>query len=573
MLKNIKSILTTIQIDKLSLFFGVLLSLFSTVTSLIFPLLLKNIVDALIKNNFSFYYIILLILVASLDLAFTGLSMYLLSKVGEKVVLNLREKIWRKILDLNLNFFEKNSSGEVVSRLMNDTNLLMEVFSTEVAEFITSLFTIIGTIIILIKIDPLLTSVIIITIPIMAIIVIPLGKFLFQNSKEVQKANAGSSKYIVDKLNNIRLLKMSDTFEQEVDLGNYNFQRIYSSDMQRNKIQSIITPLIMLILISTIIGIIFLGAYRVIKGFVSPGNLFAFIVYIIQLMPTLITVATFWNKLNIAMGATNRIDNILNLSGESTNSTKNLSNTINTVNSLKLKNITLIKDKHTIINDFSYTFKINNFYNIVGFSGSGKSTLFNIICKFYPPTSGTLYINNNDKLTIKDWRNNIAYVTQNVNMFEDTLKNNLLYGIKDTYTDSELLNLLSKVGLSDIVSKLPKGLDTIISRDSFQLSGGEKQRLALLRGVLSKKPILLVDEVSSNVDSKNDYIIYNFLKHYNENRIIITITHKLSNFDDTDHIILLKNGSIISSGNERDLLKNSPSYQELKKYYNGNKNN
>lgn len=570
MFKNIKSIAATVHIDKLSLTFGVLLSLCSTIASLVFPLLLKSIVDALIKNTFSFKYISLLIIVASLDLIFTGLSMYLLAKVGEKVVLNLREKIWKKILDLNLNFFEKNSSGEIVSRLMNDTNLLTEIFSTEVAEFITSIFTIIGTLIILVKIDPLLTSVIIITVPFLAIVLIPLGKFLFKNSKDVQNANANSSKYIVDRINNIRLLKMSDTFEQEINSGNNNFEKIYSTDMRRNKIQSIVTPIIMMILVSTIISIIFLGAYRVIKGNVSPGNLFAFVVYIIQLMPPIITTATFWNKINVALGATNRIYNILNMSGETENNQIEISsNAKNVVYSLKLKNITFIKDKNNIIDNFSYTFEKDNFYNVVGFSGAGKSSLFNLICKFYSPTSGTLYINGKDELPIKEWRNKIAYITQSVNMFEGTLKANLLYGVKETYTDEELLDLLEKVGLKDTVDKLPKGLDTMIARDSFQLSGGEKQRLALLRGILSKKPILLVDEVSSNVDSKNDHMIYEFLKKCNKNRIIITITHKLSNFEDNDHIILLKNGKIIASGNEKYLLENSSLYQELKKYYRG----
>lgn len=570
MFKNIKSIIATVHIDKIALTLGILLSLCSTIASLVFPLLLKTIVDALIRNTFSVKYIALLIIVASLDLIFTGLSMYLLSKVGEKVVLNLREKIWEKILDLNLLFFEKNSSGEIVSRLMNDTNLLMEIFSTEVAEFITSIFTIIGTLIILIKIDPLLTSVMIITVPFLAIVLIPLGKFLFKNSKDVQNANATSSKYIVDKVNNIRLLKMSNMVEQEIYLGNNNFKHIYSTDMRRNKIQSIITPIIMMILVSTIISIIFLGAYRVIKGNVSPGNLFAFIVYIIQLMPPIITTATFWNKINVALGATSRIYNILKMSGETENDTKVIpSNIKDVVYSLELKNITFVKDNNTIINNFSYTFKKDNFYNIVGFSGAGKSTLFNLICKFYPPTSGNLYINDKNNLTIKEWRSKIAYITQSVNMFEGTLKANLLYGVKETYTDNELLDLLEKVGLKDTVDKLPKKLDTMISRDSFQLSGGEKQRLALLRGVLSKKPILLVDEVSSNVDSKNDHMIYDFLKKCNKNRIIITITHKLSNFEDNDRIILLKNGKIISSGNEKYLLENSSLYQELKKYYRG----
>ncbi|WP_242450211.1 ABC transporter ATP-binding protein [Lactobacillus sp. LL6] len=549
---------------------GILFSLLSTIASLSFPILLKNIINDITKNNFTPMSIFMLILIALLDLLFTGISMYLLARVGELVVLNLREKLWKKILNAKFGFFEKNSNGEIISRLMNDTNLLNEIFSTEVAEFITGIFTVIGTIFILIKLDALLTLLIAVNIPFITIIIYPLGKFLFKNSKEVQKANANTSNYILDKLNNIRLIKTSSTLTSEIIGGNNQFKKIYNFDMKRNMVQSIITPIIMLIFVSTIIGMIFFGAYRVIKGIITPGNLFAFIVYIIQLMPSLITIVTFWNKISVASGASSRIYDILNFEDEG----KNIINfhTNKNISSLILKNIVFSKNGEKIIDDFSFNFKINNFYNIVGFSGAGKSTIFNIICKFIIPTSGSLSINNDSNYSTYDWRNNIAYISQSINMFEDTLRMNILYGVKEKYTDDEILNYLSKIGLKNIVNKLPKGLDTKISRDSSILSGGEKQRIALLRGVLSKKTILLIDEVSSNVDSKNDYMIYSFLKENNSGRIILNITHKLSNFQNDDNIVVIDKGKIESYGTENQLMVTSPIYKKLKKFYNGKVN-
>lgn len=258
MIDNIRNILKIVKIDKVMLSIGILFSLLSTIASLSFPILLKNIINDITKNNFTPMSIFMLILIALLDLLFTGISMYLLARVGELVVLNLREKLWKKILNAKFGFFEKNSNGEIISRLMNDTNLLNEIFSTEVAEFITGIFTVIGTIFILIKLDALLTLLIAVNIPFITIIIYPLGKFLFKNSKEVQKANANTSNYILDKLNNIRLIKTSSTLTSEIIGGNNQFKKIYNFDMKRNMVQSIITPIIMLIFVSTIIGMIFL---------------------------------------------------------------------------------------------------------------------------------------------------------------------------------------------------------------------------------------------------------------------------------------------------------------------------
>ncbi|PST73172.1 MULTISPECIES: ABC transporter ATP-binding protein [Lactococcus] len=572
MKRNIKNIINIVNIKKRTLFLGIIFSLLGTLASLSLPLILKNIIDSLINKNFNIYLVIFLCSLAIFDIIFAGMSIYLLSKVGEEVVLGLRKKIWLKILNSKSDFFEHNSQGELVSRIMDDTKKLMDIFSTDASDFVTGLFTLIGTVVILMTIDPLLTALIFISIPIIVLIVIPLGKSLYKFSIKIQENNAIASEYIVDRVSNIKLIKMSNTLFEELYSGIELFRNIYKINMNRNKIQSVVLPIITLTITSTIIGIVFFGAFRVINGALSPGALFAFVVYIVQVTGPLITILTFWNKLNTAIGSSDRIIDILNYLEE--DNIENIEKDSNySIDYLALDHINFSIDDTKIIKDFSYIFKKGNFYNLLGYSGSGKTTIFNIICKFITPDTGSLYTNHTNNYNIYAWRENISYVSQDISIINGTLKENILYGVKQSYSDEFLLALLQEIGLKKLLKQLPDGLNTKISKNSSLLSGGEKQRIALLRGCLSDKQILLVDEVSSNVDSKNDFRIYSFLKNHNDNKIIIMITHKLSNINNEDPILLLENGKLIASGLKNEVSKSSSLFKELENYYRGNINN
>lgn len=237
------------------------------------------------------------------------------------------------------------------------------------------------------------------------------------------------------------------------------------------------------------------------------------------------------------------------------------------ITKLSLKEVSYSVGDNNILDNVSLEFHKGRFYNLIGYSGSGKSTTFKVISKLILPDKGSISLNDKIINDVMEWRKAIALVSQNTEFINGSIRNNILYGVSNDIDNDVVMNLADEVGLSNTINRLPNGLEEKVSSSSSILSGGEKQRIALIRGYLSDKPVLLIDEVSSNVDAKNDHLIYKFLKTHASDRIVITITHKLSNLDDGDDIVIMDNGRVVDMGSRSLLRRKSSIFTELEDYY------
>lgn len=527
-----------VKIDKTSLILGIILSVISSIMALQIPLVLKRITDN-IAGGISRNYIFMLIGISLIEIISSGLSMFLVALVGEKLEYGLKKLVWKKVLNLKYEYFSKYSSGYISSRIIEDTQKLVDIFSVELAELITSIITVLGVVIILFKMDWILTLCIFGCIPLLFLLLVPTGIYLSKISEKKQNTVAKLSEFIIDRLENIQTIKLSNEENKEVENGEKLFKEVFRKSLSKDKIQAIFLPIADLIITITIISILFIGAYRVINNKMTAGTMIAFSIYIFQLFPAFLTIMNYWNKLSSSIGSNSVVIKILNERIFS----KNIQH--GKINEVKLLDIN-VKSKHNqILREINLHLKPGKIYYLIGESGAGKSTLLNIISGIIQPTSGEIKFNN--KLSIPN--NKIGYVTQKVNIIKGTIRDNILYGVRDKIGDEQLFENLKKIGLYEKVCNLDQGLDTVISNSSQNLSGGEKQRIAILRVILAEKDILLVDEATSNLDVKNSQKLQNLLVQYSKKKIVVAITHKLEMISNESNVIFMEHGKISENNN------------------------
>ncbi|MCY8512811.1 ABC transporter ATP-binding protein/permease [Bacillus atrophaeus] len=548
---------------KVKLIIGIILSLLNTSCSLIIPLLLKEQVE-LLSNSFSVALLIPLVILIILEFITMSISVFLLASVGQKVVKNLRIKLWDKLLKLKVEFYNHNEVGEIVSRLTNDTSVTMNLLSSEIAQLISGILSVVGSIIILCILDLPMTLVLLSSIPVIIFIVLPISKKIYNVSYAQQEKVSKFSGLTNKILSEIRLVKAYNAENKELNRGIHHIDNLYINGLKRAKIEALLIPSLGAVISLTIVCIIGYGAYRVNKGFISSGELLAFIMYLIQIVVPVGTIGGFITNVQAASGATERISEIFNQKEELI--IEPAMNCPDTVSSLVFKGLSFKYSDKMILNDISFEIQPNMTTAIVGPSGVGKSTLFYLIERFYQPTKGTILYNGIDYMDIElsSWRKLFSYVSQDSTVISGTIKENIIYGLEEeTIDDSKIKKAAIMANCHDFISDFSDGYDTEVGERGIKLSGGQKQRIAIARAFLRDTPFLLLDEATANLDSKSESAIKDAIESLSKGRTTIVIAHRLSTIRNADKIIVLENGNVTGMGNHNDLIKESKMYKTL----------
>ncbi|KAA6450257.1 ABC transporter ATP-binding protein [Bacillus atrophaeus] len=547
---------------KVKLIIGIILSLLNTSCSLIIPLLLKEQVE-LLSNSFSVALLIPLVMLIILEFITMSISVFLLASVGQKVVKNLRIKLWDKLLKLKVEFYNHNEVGEIVSRLTNDTSVTMNLLSSEIAQLISGILSVVGSIIILCILDLPMTLVLLSSIPVIIFIVLPISKKIYNVSYAQQEKVSKFSGLTNKILSEIRLVKAYNAENKELNRGIHHIDNLYINGLKRAKIEALLIPSLGAVISLTIVCIIGYGAYRVNKGFISSGELLAFIMYLIQIVVPVGTIGGFITNVQAASGATERISEIFNQKEELI--IEPAMNCPDTVSSLVFKGLSFKYSDKMILNDISFEIQPNMTTAIVGPSGVGKSTLFYLIERFYQPTKGTILYNGIDYMDIElsSWRKLFSYVSQDSTVISGTIKENIIYGLEETIDDSKIKKAAIMANCHDFISDFSDGYDTEVGERGIKLSGGQKQRIAIARAFLRDTPFLLLDEATANLDSKSESAIKDAIESLSKGRTTIVIAHRLSTIRNADKIIVLENGNVTGIGNHNDLIKESKMYKTL----------
>lgn len=561
---NFKSFINLIRQTKpkyWQLWAGLGLGLIATTVQLLVPKVAQSMV-----NNFSkgvsgvlISGVIALFIISALVNALSGT---LLGFFGENVVANLRKLLWNKILRFPVNYFDNVKTGTLTSRLVNDSDQIKNLLSVSFPSSVTSIFQLTGALTIMLFMDWRMTLIMFIAVPLVMTVMRPLMRKTRQVGRQRQDELADFSGKAEETLNEIRLVKSSNAENYEAKSGNQMVNNLFKIGLKEAIYDSIASPLMGTVMMALMVGVLAYGAHRVATGTMTIGTMFAFLMYLFQIIGPVSMMARLFTDLSKANGATDRIQELMSELEENFTAGK----TYDVAGKpLQMQNVNFAYEKsQPILKDVSFTANPNSTVAFVGPSGSGKSTIFSLIERYYQPTSGKITIGDMeiDQISLENWRKQIGFVSQDSAIMAGTIRHNLTYGLNDNYTNEQLWQVLKLAYADGFVKEMSDGLDTQVGERGVKVSGGQRQRLAIARAFLRDSKILMLDEATASLDSESEAMVQKALAKLMKGRTTLTIAHRLSTIVDSDDIYFIDHGKVLGHGTHEELLKELPLYQE-----------
>lgn len=535
---------------------AVIITSLGSLSGLLVPLFTGRIVDKFSVSSINWGMIGIFGAIFLVNALLSGVGLYLLSKIGEKIIYAIRSILWEHIIQLKMPFFDKNESGQLMSRLTDDTKVINEFISQKLPNLLPSVLTLIGSLVMLFIMDWKLTLLTFITIPIFVFIMIPLGRVMQKISTNTQSEIANFSGLLGRVLTEMRLVKVSNTERLELDNAHVNLKKIYHLGLKQAKISAIVQPISGVVMLLTIAIILGFGALEIGTGAITPGTLIAMIFYVIQLSMPLINLSTLVTDYKRAVGASQRIHEIMQEPIEPTEALSESKDEIVEDGELSFENVDFKYDVKKILNDVTFNIPQGKVSAFVGPSGSGKSTIFNLIERMYDIESGDIKYNHRSiyDIPLSKWRNKIGYVMQSNSMMSGSIRDNILYGINRKVTDDELIEYAKLANCHEFIMQFDEGYDTMVGERGLKLSGGQRQRIDIARSFVKNPDILLLDEATANLDSESEVKIQEALETLMEGRTTVVIAHRLSTIKKAGQIIFIDKGQVTGKGTHGELI-------------------
>ncbi|QBO37491.1 ABC transporter ATP-binding protein [Periweissella cryptocerci] len=540
---------------------GLVLGLFGVIGNLATPTFASKIISTF-KNGLNKELIAIALILFIGAAIVSSVGNFLLGVAGEQIVQNLRKTVWDKLVVLKVKYFDEVKSGEMISRLVNDTSQVKTLVANSFPNFITGLIQLIGAIVLMFVADWHMTLMMLIAIPLaaaaMAFPMIWGGRI----GRATQDGIAEFSGQSTDTLAEIRLVKASGSEKQELERGHNQINHLFKLGRREAIIDGVSQPLMSMVMMGVFILIIAFGAYRVSEGVMTTAALIAFMMYLFQMMPPVMTIATFATTLAKTQGATERIGEILKEDAEDLNAGTSVNVAGKT---LAVEHVDFGYNKQELIlQDVSFEAKPNTIVAFAGPSGGGKSTIFGLLERFYEPTSGAIKIGDKNvaNTSLESWRDQIGFVSQDSSIMAGTIRDNLTYGLDGSYTDDQLWHVLELAYAKNFVAEMQDGLDTQVGERGVKVSGGQRQRLAIARAFLRDPKILMLDEATASLDSESEAMVQKALESLMKDRTTLVIAHRLSTIVDADNIYFIEHGKVTGSGTHKELVASHELYKE-----------
>lgn len=544
---------------------AVIITSLGSLSGLLVPLFTGRLVDKFSVSSINWGMIAIFGSIFLVNALLSGIGLYLLSKIGEKIIYAIRSLLWEHIIQLKMPFFDKNESGQLMSRLTDDTKVINEFISQKLPNLLPSVLTLIGSLVMLFIMDWKLTLLTFITIPVFILIIVPLGRVMQKISTNTQSEIANFSGLLGRVLTEMRLVKVSNTERLELDNAHTNLKKIYRLGLKQAKISAVVQPISGVVMLLTIAIILGFGALEIGTGAITPGTLIAMIFYVIQLSMPLINLSTLVTDYKKAVGASSRIYEIMQEPIEPTEALSESKDVTIIDGELVFEHVDFKYDVKKILEDVSFSIPQGEVSAFVGPSGSGKSTIFNLIERMYDIERGDIKYGNQSifDIPLSKWRTKIGYVMQSNSMMSGTIRDNILYGINRKVDDEELIEYAKLANCHDFIMQFDEGYDTMVGERGLKLSGGQRQRIDIARSFVKNPDILLLDEATANLDSESELKIQEALETLMEGRTTVVIAHRLSTIKKAGQIVFIDKGEVTGKGTHHELMASHDKYKHF----------
>jgi len=524
--------------------------------------LIKPVLDKIfIEHNEKMLYILPFLIILAYFAKGVGsfIESYFISYIGLDIIRRIRDEVLEHILKLDLQFYFKYHTGELISRLVNDIERIRSAVSWQLATLIKETLTAIGLLAVVIYQSPKLAFFALIILPLVIYPVSILTKKMKKLSHKSQEKNSDINSHLSEIFSNIEGIKSYNAEIYELDKFkkyNYEFFRI---NMKTVVNSNLLSPIMQTFSATAAAVVIFVGGKEVMDGNMTVGAFFSFMTALFMLTDPIRRISQIINKFQDAIAAHERIMQLMKLKP----SIKYGNTKIDTIKNIEFKNVYLEYEGKLALKNINFKATKGQMIGLVGDSGGGKTSFINLILRFYNPTKGEILINDipNEKIDLESLRNNIAVVTQRVYIFNDSIAANVAYGKK---IDEEKVKLaLKKANLLEFVENLEDGIWTILNENGTNLSGGQRQRIAIARALYLNPSVLILDEATSALDNKSELAIMQTIYNLSKDLIVFIIAHRLNTIEKSDIILVFKNGEIVCKDNKENLIKNCKEFQQL----------
>jgi subfamily B ATP-binding cassette protein MsbA len=524
------------------------------------------------KDDFVIRWAPLIIILIFLVRGIAGfIAQYAISWVGNKVVMDLRGVMFRKLLTLPTHYYDNHATGNLISKLTFDVTQVTAAATNVVTVSIRDSIIIMGLLGWLIYLDWKLTLLSLIVTPIVAIVIHTINRSLRNSSRDSQRAMGNITQVIEESVSAHKVVKLfgGQDYEQQRFTVETNGMRRHA--MKQSAAAAANVPLVQLVAALALAVIIYLATSQAKTDATTVGSFLSFVAAMLMLTAPIKRLTSVSEHMQRGLAAAESVFALLDTHSELDNGTVSIGRATGQLHfehlnfAYQIDDVTAPDATRLALRDICLDIPAGQSLALVGASGSGKSTLANLVPRFYLPMSGRITLDGHDlnELTLSSLRANIALVSQEVVLFNDTLSANIAYGQERAVSEAEIIAAATAAHAMEFINDWPEGLNTLVGERGVKLSGGQRQRIAIARAILKDAPILILDEATSALDSESERHVQAALETLMQGRTTLVIAHRLSTIEKADRIVVMQKGEIVETGTHRELLDRNGVYAQL----------
>ena len=549
------------------LFIALLCTMLAAGGNLYLPWIFRDMIDKVLSAK---DYYMLNVISASIVVIFflRGIFLYgqnyLMSWVGQHVIIDIRSEVFRKLQRLSMSFYDKNKTGTIMSYVTNDVNALQGAMVDNTVELVTESIILIGSVCAMVYLDWKLTLFTILTFPVVLYFMNFFGKKIRRSGGMIQEATADITSVLQESVSSARVVKSFVREEYEIERFERENEANLNANLKNARYMATLTPTIEFVAALGVTLILWYGGQNVIDGETTAGSLVAFLAYAVNISNPIKRITRTTGNIQRALAAAQRVFDVLDLPEEVKDLPEARALPAVTGN-VSFEHVTFSYNAgDEILHDLSFEAKPGQAVGLVGPSGAGKSTVASLLPRFYDCDSGTIRIDGTDirQVTLDSLRNQVGIVPQETILFNGSVYDNILYGRLDA-TKEEIEAAAKAANAHDFIMELPEGYNTKLGDRGVNISGGQRQRIAIARAILKDPRILVLDEATSALDTESERVVQEALNRLMVGRTSIIIAHRLSTIKNADRILVIDKGKLVEEGTHEELMEKNGLYAHL----------